>query len=155
MTQVQRITSRQDTIARRVDASLRAPRRLIASLICSLCIGPAWATGAAAADGALRGAEIRSLITGRTVTLQTPVGQIPLRYDASGAVSGDLAGVSAVTRLFAPRETGSWWIKGDAMCQQWPTWYDGKRFCFRIEKQADDLIRWRRDDGAVGVAIVR
>lgn len=110
---------------------------------------------ALAADVTLSGAEIRALITGRTVALQTTVGQIPLRYEASGAVSGDLGGVSAVARLFAPRETGKWWIRGDAMCQQWPSWYDGKRFCFRIEKQAGDRIRWLRDDGEVGLAVIR
>lgn len=102
----------------------------------------------------LNGAEIRSLITNRTVALQTPLGAMPLKYDASGVVNGDVSGISAA-RLLAPRESGKWWIAGDAMCQQWPSWYDGKRFCFSIEKLEGDKIRWRRDDGEVGLATVR
>lgn len=102
----------------------------------------------------LSGDEIRSLITGRTIALNTPVGALPLKYDASGSVTGDLTGLS-VARLFAPSESGKWWIAGNSMCQQWPTWYDGRRFCFRIEQLEGRSIRWLRDDGEVGTAMVR
>jgi hypothetical protein len=35
-------------------------------------------------------------------------------------------------RWLAPKETGRWWVRGDRLCQQWPTWYDGKPSCFQI-----------------------
>lgn len=102
----------------------------------------------------LKGDDIRALINGRTVTLETPFGGLPLRYQASGVVSGDLSGISAA-RLFAPRENGKWWIDKDSVCQQWPTWYKGRRTCFRVEKLDGAKIRWLRDDGDVGLATVK
>ena len=35
--------------------------------------------------------------------------------------------------MFAPKETGRWWVENNQLCQQFPTWYKGRRFCFVIE----------------------
>jgi hypothetical protein len=95
---------------------------------------------------------IRSLIAGKKVYLATPYGlELPLRYDAGGAVQGDVSGFT-LARMFTPRETGRWWVDGGRLCQQWPTWYDGKSFCFTIRQTGDATISWTRDDGLQGTA---
>lgn len=103
---------------------------------------------------ALSGQEIQKLISGRTVNLSTPFGvTIPLFYAENGDVSGDVSGISAAS-LFAPKEKGKWWIKGNSMCQQWPSWYKGRRFCFEITATGENKIKWLRDDGAIGTAVI-
>lgn len=102
----------------------------------------------------LTGQKIKSLISGRTVNLSTPFGvSLPLFYSKNGVVTGDVSGISAAS-LFAPKEQGKWWITGNSMCQQWPSWYKGKRFCFEITQTGDNKIKWLRDDGATGTAVI-
>lgn len=111
----------------------------------------AAATGAAEAK-ALSGEEIRALISGQDVYLSTPYGiEFPLTYEANGAVKGDARGFSLASAL-TPRETGSWWIDGASMCQKWPTWYDGKTFCFTIDQTGPKSLDWVRNDGMKGTA---
>ncbi|MEN3929965.1 hypothetical protein WJT86_02685 [Microvirga sp. W0021] len=103
----------------------------------------------------LTGEQIKNLISNRTVSLSTPFGlSLPLFYNSNGTVSGDISGFSLAS-AFAPKEQGRWWIDGNTMCQQWPTWYKGRRFCFRISKISDNKIQWQRDDGATGTAVVQ
>ena len=100
----------------------------------------------------LSGDEIRSLIQDRTVHLSTPYGvTLPLRYAANGEVTGDISGIT-LARMFAPRETGSWWVEDNRMCQQWPNWYDGETHCFTIQSTGENMINWRRNDGLEGTA---
>lgn len=102
----------------------------------------------------LSGPEVKALIEGKTVYLSTPFGvSLPLNYRAGGVVSGDVSGISAAS-MFAPKEDGKWWIQGNSMCQQWPTWYKGKQFCFTIQKTGDNKISWLRDDGTSGTATI-
>jgi len=105
-----------------------------------------------ASANTLSGEEIRGLIQNRTVHLSTPYGvTLPLRYAPSGEVTGDVSGIT-LARMFAPSETGSWWVDGNQMCQQWPTWYDGVTHCFVIESTGENEINWRRNDGLEGTA---
>jgi hypothetical protein len=100
----------------------------------------------------LSGKAIKELISGKRVYLSTPYGvELPMQYSANGTVRGDVSGIS-IPNMFAPRETGKWWIAGNGFCQQWPTWYDGRRFCFTIEKRGPASISWRREDGLTGTA---
>lgn len=100
----------------------------------------------------LSGDEIRDLIEGKRIVLQVPLGgEFPLYYQRGGQVTGDGTALG-VGRFFAPRETGRWWIDGNQMCQQWPTWYNGRPFCFTIQQTAEDRIRWNRNDGRSGMA---
>ncbi|MFN4271383.1 MAG: hypothetical protein ACK4F5_01130 [Aliihoeflea sp.] len=100
----------------------------------------------------LSGDAIRSLIQDRTVHLATPYGvTLPLRYASNGEVTGDISGIT-LARMFTPSETGSWWVDGNQMCQQWPSWYDGKRHCFTIKQTGENSIEWVRDDGLSGTA---
>lgn len=100
----------------------------------------------------LSGDAVKKLVSGKQVYLSTPYGvELLLQYRADGAVRGDVSGIS-VASLFAPRETGKWWIARNQLCQQWPTWYDSRQFCFTIEQRGENSISWRRDDGLRGTA---
>lgn len=105
-----------------------------------------------ASANTLSGDEIRGLIQDRTVHLSTPYGvTLPLRYASNGEVTGDVSGIT-LARMFAPRETGSWWVEDNQMCQQWPSWYDGETYCFVIQSTGENQINWRRNDGMEGTA---
>ncbi|TCK31517.1 hypothetical protein EV667_1627 [Ancylobacter aquaticus] len=102
----------------------------------------------------LSGAEIKERIGGELVRLSTPYGvTLPLIYRDDGVVSGDLSGFS-VGAMLAPREEGRWWVKDDRLCQKWPTWYDGRTYCFTITSLGPTKIAWTRDDGLSGTAVM-
>ncbi len=60
-----------------------------------------------------------------------------------------------MAKMLAPKETGSWWVKGPKLCQKWKSWYDGKTLCFTINKTGKSTISWKRDDGLAGTARIR
>ena len=100
----------------------------------------------------LSGEEIKALISGKRVYLSTPYGlEFPLRYRANGEVNGDASGFK-LAGMFAPKETGKWWVEGEKLCQKWPSWYDGKTLCFSVRQTGRASISWTRDDGLSGTA---
>ena len=102
----------------------------------------------------LGGSELKSFIAGKRVYLKVPLGgEFPMYYAASGKVdgSGDAVGLG---RFLKPNDTGRWWIDGDRLCQKWTSWYDGKPFCFTVDKTSAGTISWVRDDGYAGTARV-
>ncbi len=102
----------------------------------------------------LTGEMLRKLVTGKTIYLAAPLGgEFPLKYRPDGSVSGDGNAVG-LGRFFAARETGRWFMSGNNLCQQFPTWYSGQRLCFTVRKLDDRRIRWTRDNGESGVARV-
>jgi hypothetical protein len=114
------------------------------ALAAGLLVTPAFASG-------LSGAEIKDAIGGKQVMLRTFWGGFPLRYASSGAVTGDGTALG-LAKFFAPKETGKWWVAGDKLCQQFPTWYKGKQFCFTLSRQNATTLKWVRDDGYSGTA---
>jgi hypothetical protein len=99
------------------------------------------------------GAEIPDTIGNKTVTLITMGFRFPLYYASSGAVSGDGSAVG-LSKYFNPKETGRWWVKGDQLCQKFPTWYKGKTFCFTLKNSGNNRLQWTRDDGFAGKALI-
>lgn len=100
----------------------------------------------------LAGAELKQFVNGKRIYLATPFGgEFPLNYQRSGVVTGDGTALG-LGKFFAPKESGRWWVKGENLCQQWPSWYDGKATCFRIKKTGDRSLDWVRDDGRSGKA---
>jgi hypothetical protein len=115
--------------------------------------GAVFAGGAAEAQS-LSGQELRQLVSGRTVYLAAPLGgEFPLKYNPNGAVSGDGQAVG-LGRFYAARETGRWFMQGNQLCQQFPTWYGGQRLCFTVQDLGGRKIKWTRDNGDTGVARV-
>lgn len=102
----------------------------------------------------LSGKEIDRMISGKKVVLQTSFGAFPLRYKASKEVTGDGTGLG-LARFFAPKETGRWWVVSDRLCQKFPTWYRGKTLCFTLQNAGANKLRWQRDDGYSGTAMIQ
>ena len=102
----------------------------------------------------LSGEQIKEVISNKKVVLKTRWGAFPLRYASNKRVTGDGSGVG-LARFFTPKETGSWWVASNKLCQRFPTWYDGQTFCFSLEKTGSNKLRWRRDDGYSGTAVVQ
>ena len=125
-------------------------RTLCASTAAVLAVS-LFAIGPVQAEN-VQGQELKSLVSGKRIYLQTPFGgEFPLYSQTSGAVSGDGSALG-LGKFMAPKETGKWWVDGANLCQQWPTWYDGKATCFTIEKTGDSSLNWVRDDGKSGTA---
>jgi hypothetical protein len=100
----------------------------------------------------LAGNQLKQFVNGKRVYLATPFGgEFPLNYQRTGAVTGDGTALG-LGKFFAPTETGRWWVKGENLCQKWPTWYDGKTTCFQIRKTGERSLDWTRDDGRSGKA---
>jgi hypothetical protein len=123
-------------------------RAAAASVVCF------WTLPASAQAENLSGEALRQLVNGRTVYLSAPLGgEFPLSYRMDGTVTGDGNAVG-LGRFYAARETGRWFMTGNNLCQQFPTWYSGQRLCFTVSKLGADKIRWTRDNGDTGVARV-
>lgn len=108
--------------------------------------------GPASASGVLNGSQIKSAVTGKRIYLSVPLGgEFPLHYKSNGRVdgSGEALGLGKYLR---PTDSGRWWVAGNSLCQKWQNWYEGKRFCFTLERVGAKKLRWRRDDGKSGVA---
>lgn len=110
------------------------------------------AVASSSSDGLLSGEEIRELVLRNRVFLATPLGgEFPINYRASGQVDGTGEGIG-LGRFVQPKDKGRWWISGNSLCQQWESWYDGKRICFTIERVGANAIIWRQDNGDTGRA---
>lgn len=98
------------------------------------------------------GAAINNTVNGRRIYLSVPFGgEFPLFYQKDGRVDGSGEAIG-LGKFLSPTDSGKWWVENNRLCQKWTQWYDGKVFCFTLEKLPDDKLIWRRDDGEVGVA---
>jgi len=117
-----------------------------------LVASAAQANSPTESNNLVSGEEMRRLVTQNRIFLATPFGgELPLTYYGDGRVDGSGEAVG-LGRWLAPKDKGRWWIAGNQLCQQWEQWYDGKRFCFTLEKAGPASVIWRRDDGYSGKA---
>ena len=94
--------------------------------------------------------ELKSLISGRMVYLNAPLGTIiPIRHDADGRLFGK-AGVLA-THLGSKLDRGRWWVRQGYLCHRWSRWFNGRQKCMRIKKFGD-AFAWATTDGSSGTA---
>lgn len=103
-------------------------------------------------ESLMTGAQIRQDVVGKRIYLAAPLGgEFPLFYRNDGQVdgSGEALGIGKWVR---PTDKGRWWIKGNQLCQQWQTWYDGKPMCFTLKKLGADKLAWTQDNGDEGTA---
>lgn len=106
----------------------------------------------AIANSLMTGSEIKKVVSGKRIFLKTPLGgEFPLYYRSNGRVDGSGKAVG-LGRFMKPTDSGNWWVQGDKLCQQWKSWYDGKRFCFTLAERGEDTLLWTRDDGLSGRA---
>lgn len=96
--------------------------------------------------------DIRSRISGKRIYLAAPLGgEFPLFYRQDGRVDGTGEALG-IGRWVRPTDSGRWWISGNRLCQQWQSWYDGKRMCFQLIDLGQNRLRWNQDNGDTGVA---
>lgn len=105
-----------------------------------------------AAANQLSGADIQAEIVGRQIFLAAPLGgEFPLNYRRNGVIdgSGEALGLG---RFIKPSDRGKWWVRGDRLCQQFETWYNGTQLCFTLTRLGPTKLRWVRDNGESGTA---
>lgn len=103
------------------------------------------------ADLDLAGDNLRKAIAGKTISLTTPMGGLPISYRADGTMQGRAGALADYTG--AARDSGRWWIVADQLCQRWNTWLGGTSYCFRLRQQGGS-VHWVRNDGVSGVATI-
>ena len=123
---------------------------LATALVSLLALAAPLAVIAAAADN-VSGGALKKLVSGKRVYLAAPGGEFPLNYRSSGVVDGTGEALG-LGKFLQPKDSGKWWVDGEKLCQKWTSWYDGKPFCFTIQKTGASSISWRRDDGYSGTA---
>lgn len=110
------------------------------------------ATAGIAAAREFTADDIRSRISGNRIYLAAPLGgEFPLFYRQDGRVDGTGEALG-IGRWVRPTDSGRWWISGNRLCQQWQSWYDGKRMCFQLIDLGQNRLRWNQDNGDTGVA---
>lgn len=97
----------------------------------------------------LSGDALRTVLTGKTVVLNTPVGGIPIDYRDNGTMVGRAKDLSMY--VGAERDTGRWWIKSDQVCQKWDVWLSARAYCFTL-RVVGRTVHWKRNDGEAGTA---
>ena len=117
---------------------------VIVAIVSGFFASPSWA-------GDLNGDDIRARISGKNVVLSSLGLEFPLFYNSNGRVTGD-GGSVGLSKFFAPKETGKWWITDNQLCQKFPTWYKGQTFCFTLQSVGPKSLKWRRNDGYTGSA---
>lgn len=105
-----------------------------------------------AADSAMSGDELRKAISGKTVFLNVSGFELPIRYNASGRMSGKMSTIAAsLSRGDGASDSGKWWVDNDQLCQKWTSWMDGKTYCYKLT-QHGKTVSWVRNDGHSGTA---
>lgn len=122
-------------------------RRAMATALVSL----ATAGSAMADSSTLTGTLLHQAVAGKTVSISSPVGSIPVKYRLNGTMSGSSTALAAVTG--SARDSGRWWVSGDKLCQRWSAWLDAKTHCVTLRRSGATL-HWASSDGRTGIASV-
>ncbi len=117
-----------------------------------VCALPLFAGVALAEPQPLSGEALRTVLTGKTVVLNTPVGGIPIDYRDNGTMIGRAKDLSMY--VGAERDTGRWWIKSDQVCQKWEVWLSARAYCFTL-RVVGRTVHWTRNDGEAGTALLK
>jgi hypothetical protein len=127
---------------------------LAAATFVTLALGASLADAATAStkSASLAGEELRKAVSGKTVYLKISGFELPIRYAASGSMTGSMSTVAAaLARGDGASDRGKWWIAGDQLCQRWTSWMDGKSYCYQLTLKGTS-VRWVRNDGRSGTA---
>ncbi len=120
-------------------------------IILPLLLAAAPLTFAQAGEEALSGEALQNAVSGRTVYIDTPMGEVPIRYAKNGSVHGntELALLDGET---TQADRGRWWVADNKLCLRWQNWMNGQTHCFTMHRLGPTHVRWRREDGKSGVA---
>jgi hypothetical protein len=114
------------------------------------CLGAAAAANAQSVG--LSGPQIRDLVAGASVEIDTPLGTaLPIQYTADGRLSGQARDLASY--LGARADTGRWWISSDQLCHKWNRWFGSEPQCMRLRREGR-TIHWRNHDGTSGTAVI-
>jgi hypothetical protein len=119
--------------------------------ILTLLLAAAPLTFAYAGDVSLSGAALESAVSGRTVFIDTPMGEVPIRYAKNGSVHGQTE-LALLDGESTAVDRGKWWVADDKLCVRWRNWMNGQTHCFTMHRVGPVHIRWRREDGKSGIA---
>ncbi len=108
-------------------------------------------TLAHAGEEALTGTALQNAVSGRTVYINTPMGEVPIRYSKNGSVSG-YTELAVLDGESTTRDRGRWWVSENKLCIRWQNWMSGATHCFTMHRVSPTLVRWRREDGKSGFA---
>ena len=108
-------------------------------------------TLAHAGEEALTGAALQTAVSGRTVYINTPMGEVPIRYSKNGSVSGHTE-LAVLNGESTTRDHGRWWVSQNKLCIRWQNWMSGATHCFTMHRVGPWVVRWRREDGKSGLA---
>jgi hypothetical protein len=110
-------------------------------------------TAAVSADPpSLAGDALRNAVSGKTVYLNISGFELPIRYSASGRMSGKMGTTAAaLSRGDSASDSGRWWIEDNQLCQRWSNWMEGKSYCHKFTLKGKS-VRWVRNDGRSGTA---
>jgi HPt (histidine-containing phosphotransfer) domain-containing protein len=111
-----------------------------------------WATGACSEPRPIKGETIKSLISGGTIQLDTPIGAtLPLNFMPDGTVSG--RSVVLAFYLGSATDQGQWWIDGNKLCTKFTRWFDREKSCLTIRPEGRKFA-WTKDNGDTGTASI-
>lgn len=112
------------------------------------------AAGSTAASAELLTEEmLKHYIPGAQINLDTPLGSvIPVTYEADGSLHGKAGAVAFF--LGSQTDRGKWWISRSRLCQQWKTWFNGRKNCVKVYRRDDNRISWIDQDGDKGTGTI-
>jgi len=116
---------------------------ITAGCLCAASVASAQSVG-------LSGPQIRDLVAGASVEIDTPLGtRLPIHYTVDGRLSGQAGDLASY--LGASWDTGRWWIDSDQLCHKWNRWFDSEPQCLRLRREGR-TIHWLTQDGNRGTA---
>lgn len=93
---------------------------------------------------------VRTLVSGRTILLDTPVGtQIPILFREDGSMRGKAGDLASY--LGAKIDEGKWWVSQGRLCQKFEIWFDKETQCLTL-RQSGQIVHWSSDNGKSGTA---
>jgi hypothetical protein len=110
------------------------------------------AGGAVASDTQLQGDALRRAVSGKVVSLETPLGGLPINFRVDGTMHAKTVELAHYTG--STQDRGIWWVAAGKLCQRWNTWLGGKSYCFTL-RQEGRAVHWTRNDGLTGMATIR
>lgn len=119
---------------------------LIGALIVVGAGAPAMATQLATDD-------LKMAVSGKTVTIDTPLGlPITVNYGANGLMTGS-AGTALALYLGSDKDRGRWHVRNGKLCQKWFKWLSGDTTCLSLRQEGSKIF-WRSDEGQSGTATI-